>query len=288
MTEPAAQTPEHSNGNISGVNVLLMGPSGTGKTYSIGTLIDSGVKVFYLTFESGMESLMGYYTDSGKPIPPNFHWAKVSPPKASMADLLRNARNVNTMSYDSLSKMVDPKRGNHDQFIKGLESLNNFKSDRTGESFGDVSTWGHDCALVIDGLTGLSDAAMAAVVGGKPTKSQPEWGLAQGEVERLLQQLTNNCNCHLVLIAHVERETDPVLGGVKIMPATLGKALAPRLARLFSDVILTERGTGGKYTWNVTSTQADVKSRNLPYSENLPPKFQAIVEKWKSRMFPKK
>lgn len=33
---------------LPGVNVLLMGPSGTGKTYSIGTLVDMGVEVFYL------------------------------------------------------------------------------------------------------------------------------------------------------------------------------------------------------------------------------------------------
>ena len=47
---------------LPGVNVLLMGPSGTGKTYSIGTLVDMGVEVFYLALESGMESLLGYWT----------------------------------------------------------------------------------------------------------------------------------------------------------------------------------------------------------------------------------
>ena len=46
-----------------GVNVLLMGPSGTGKTHSIGTLVDTGLQTHYLAFEAGVESLLGYWTD---------------------------------------------------------------------------------------------------------------------------------------------------------------------------------------------------------------------------------
>ena len=50
---------------LPGVNVMLMGPAGTGKTHSIGTLADAGLEVFYLGLESGLESLYGYYTDKG-------------------------------------------------------------------------------------------------------------------------------------------------------------------------------------------------------------------------------
>ena len=63
---------------LPGVNVLLMGPSGTGKTHSIGTLVDLGIDVFYLALEAGMESLLGYWTDRGKEVPANLHWHKVA------------------------------------------------------------------------------------------------------------------------------------------------------------------------------------------------------------------
>ena len=98
---------------LPGVNVLLMGPSGTGKTYSIGTLVDMGVEVFYLALESGMESLLGYWTDRGLPIPPNLYWHKLVAPAASYTDLIATAKNINMLSLDSLAKMADPNQQSH-------------------------------------------------------------------------------------------------------------------------------------------------------------------------------
>jgi len=267
---------------LPGVNTLLMGPAGTGKTHAIGTLVDAGVEVFYLALESGMESLLGYWTDRGLPVPANLHWHKVSAPKASFADLITTATKVNTMALDTLAKANDPTRSNHNGFIKILEALNNFPDDRTGEKFGCVDTWTPSRALVIDGMAGLAVAAMSLVVGGKAVRNQSDWGIAQDQIERFIRQITNDCACHVVLIAHVERETDAVLGGVKLMVSTLGKALAPKLPPMFSDVILTVR-EGDKFTWDTGSVQADVKTRNLQIKSGLPADFRAIIEKWKSR-----
>ena len=150
---------------LPGTNVLLMGPAGTGKTHSIGTLVDTGVEVFYLALESGMESLLGYWTDRGKPIPSNLHWHKLAGPKAGFKDMIENATKINTLNLDSLAKMVDPNKSKHNRFISLLQALNNFPDDRTGESFGDVTDWDQSRALVIDGMTGLADCAMALVVG---------------------------------------------------------------------------------------------------------------------------
>jgi hypothetical protein len=131
-------------------------------------------------------------------------------------------------------------------------------------------------------MAGLGRAAMSLVVGGKAVKSQSDWGIAQDQVEKLLRMLCDNCACHFVLIAHVERETDQVLGGVKLMVSTLGRALAPKIPAMFSDVILTVR-SGDKWTWDAGSAQADVKVRNLPFKSDLPPTFGPVVEKWKAR-----
>jgi hypothetical protein len=136
--------------------------------------------------------------------------------------------------------------------------------------------------LVIDGMTGLSRAAMALVVGGKPVKSQPDWGIAQDQVEKLVRMLCDGCPCHFVLISHVERETDLILGGVKLTTSTLGKALAPKIPAMFSDVILTVR-MGDKWTWDTSNPQADLKTRNLAIKADIPPDFKQIIEKWRSR-----
>lgn len=267
---------------IPGLNVLLMGPAGTGKTHSIGTLVDTGMEVFYLALESGLESLVGYFTDKGKEVPANLHWHTLKGPKASFDELISNATKINTFSFESLAKMQDPDRNKHNKFIELLKALNNFTDDRTGETFGSVASWGTNRALVIDGMTGMGLAAMALVVGGKPVKGQNEWGLAQDQLEKLLRMLTDDCQCHVIVLAHVDRETDLVLGGVKLMVVTLGKALSPKIPAMFSDVILSVRN-GDKWSWDTASGQADVKTRNLPIKSDNLPSFGPILSKWKSR-----
>lgn len=268
--------------NLPGLNVLLMGPSGTGKTRSIGTLVDLGIDVFYLALESGMESLLGYWKDSGKEIPSNLHWHKLKAPTASFTEMISNAKNINTLNLDSLAKMVDPNKSKHNQFISLLEALNDFPDDRTGEKYGPVNVWDQSRVLVIDGATGISQCAMSLVVGGKAVRSQSDWGIAQDQVEKIVRMLCDNCACHFILLAHVERETDAVLGGVKLMVSTLGKALAPKFPAMFSDVILCER-QGTTWTWNTSSSMADVKTRNLPIKADNEPTFKTILDKWQSR-----
>ena len=281
MTDPAhpdATTPPIPDG----LKELLMGPAGTGKTSSIGTLVDTGIEVFYLALEPGMESLQGYYRDKGREMPSNLHFHRVAAPSASISEMMASAKMVNTLSYEALCKVTDPNRGKYNQFYGILESLNNFKDDRTGEAFGPVDSWGSDRVLVIDSLSGLSRASLNAVVGGRPTASQPDWGIAMTQVERLITMLCEGCKCHFVLLAHVEREVDEVQGGVKIMVSTLGKKLAPKFPQLFSDVIMATR-QGEKWFWDTANSMADVKFRYLPLASNNPPDFAPILEKWKKR-----
>ena len=163
-----------------------------------------------------------------------------------------------------------------------LSSLNNFVDDRTGQSYGDVSTWGTDRVLVIDGLSGMATAYMDNVVGGRPAIGLQDWLVAQRELTKVLRMICDWCRCHFVLIGHVERETDPVSGATKIMVSSLGKSLSPKIPAIFSDVILTVR-EGSKWYWDTSSSLADLKTRNLPIATNIKPDFRPILEKWKSR-----
>lgn len=265
-----------------GVNVMLMGPAGTGKTHSIGTAVDAGVEVFYFGLENGLEALKGYWTDRGQPIPDNLRWHILKAPSLSFLDMQESARKINTLSLESLAKMTDPDRGKHNQFIEVYSVLNNFVDQRTGKAYGTVLDWKSDRLLAIDGMTGLSNAALSLVTGGKPVRSQSDWGIAQVELEKLLRKLCDDCPCHLVVLAHVEREVDPVLGGVKIMPSTLGKALAPKIPAMFSDVILAVR-QGTAWTWDTSNALADLKTRNLPIKADNKPDFLPILLRWKTR-----
>lgn len=278
--------PVEASSNVSsvleGFNVVLMGASGTGKTHSIGTLVDSGIEVFYLALENGLETLLGYYTDRNLPIPENLHWHRVESKKAGFGAMLANANKVLTMDQKTLAGSSDVYKKEYDQWIKIIKCLQNFHDDRTGKDYGAVDGWGTDKALVIDGLTGISKAAMHLVIGGKAMRSQSDWGLAQGQVEVLLTMLTEDCPCHFILIAHIDREIDEVLGGVKFMMSSLGKALYPKLPIMFSDIILTVR-EGKSWYWDTLNSQADIKTRNLPMVSKGNADFKQIVDKWKSR-----
>lgn len=267
---------------LPGVNVLIEGPTGTGKTHSLGTLADTGVELFALFTESGIETLLGYWTDRGLAIPDNVHWHILERPAGNFETLAKSAENINTVAQETLHKMQDPNRSKHNQFVGLLRALADFPDDRTGKKFGPVDSWGPDRCLALDSLTGINPIALSLVVGGKPVKSQADWGIAQDQVEKLTRQLTDGCKCHFVLLAHVERETDQVFGGVKITVSTLGRALAPKIPPMFSDVVLAQR-EGTKFTWTTANSQADLKARNLEIADGLPQDFAKIISKWKSR-----
>lgn len=266
-----------------GFNMLVEGPSGAGKTRSIGTLVDTGLQVHAIFLEAGQETLLGYFTDEGKPVPDNLHIHNLRNKTASFLDLKDSAKKANTLTHKTIQEMIDPMRNKYDTYLHLLDCLNNFVDQRTGESFGAVDTWGTDRVLCIDGLSGINRAAKQLVVGGKAVTSLTEWGQAQFYVEELLQGLCNGCRCHFVLIAHQEKEDDPISGTSKKTVATLGKALAPKIPQIFSDVVLAVRN-GDKYNWSTADTQTDLKHRNLALSGNLPPDFGPAYAKWLSQM----
>jgi hypothetical protein len=267
-----------------GPNIALMGPAGSGKTFSVATLVEAGIEVFYVDLETGLEALLGYWKDKNLPIPANLHWTRIEAPTFGFTDFLSNAKRIlQAPDGAALSNLKDPDKMKHDRYLKLLTVLNDFPDERTGESFGSCQQWDSSKALVIDGLTGMGECVMSVVIGGRPAISQTEWGIAQGELLKLLKQLANNCPCWFVLLAHVEREVDQINGGLKIMMSTLGKALAPKLPSIFSDVILSVR-EGEKWSWDTATSTADLKSRNLPIKALQSPDFRPIFTKWKNRV----
>ena len=254
---------------------MLMGASGSGKTYVLRTLKKSGITPFCIFTEPGQETI-------GDMPHPDLHWKYIAPASQSWDNMITGARNVNTLSFESISKMTDPTRSQYGQFVDFLSSLNNYVCDRGGEKYGDVCKWGTDRAIVVDGLTGVGIMAMGLVVGSKPVRHQGDWGIAMQLVANLFQKLCTDTRCHFVLISHIDRETDEVMGGTKIMAATLGRKLAPVLPRFFSDVVLTQR-EGTKFTWSTAALGADLKARNLPVADGLAPDFSAIINSWKKQ-----
>jgi hypothetical protein len=265
-----------------GFNVMLMGPSGTGKTYAINTLVETGLEVFCLFLEPGLETLVGVYADNNKPIPKNLHWHYLQPKTQGFDQLRTTADMIGKFDLSGLGKMKDMHRSKNNQMTAMYEVLNDFDDQHTKVKYGPVDTWTNGAVLVIDSLSALVRIAFDMQIGSKPVRDVSDWGIVQQALMSCIHKLTSGCNCHVVIIAHVERELDLILGGNKITVSVPGKAIAATILQPFSDVILATR-TGDQFTWDTKNSQADLKTRNLPIEANLKPNFELIYEKWKTR-----
>lgn len=258
---------------IPGPKIILMGDSGTGKTYALRTLLDAGVTPFIIFTEPGMETIGDVLNQC--------HWKYIPPAQTDWSALRKIGDMVNTLDYEGIAKMKDSNKRKYQEMLQVIDQCNRF-IDQDGEDFGDVMNWGTDRCLVIDSLSGLSDMASQLTVGGKPVKGPSDWQVAQNMLKFLLDKLTTGCHCPMVLIAHLAREKDEVSGALNITVNTLGAKLAPEIPKYFSDVIRTIRD-GDKFTWSTSGSNISVKGRNVPISAGLDPSFKPLFESWKKR-----
>lgn len=257
--------------------VMLVGATGTGKTHAIRTLLEvkPDLEVFIIFTEPGQEVL-------GDTDPKRVHWKYISPASTDWASMIDSATKINTLSFEALTKLGDINKRKYIEFITLLQTLSNFTDERTGQNYGAVDSWGTDRVLVIDSLSGINVMAMNLVTGTKPVKSQADWGVAQSNLEQLITNLTTGLRCGFVLTAHLEREMDEITGGVQLMASTLGKKLAPKIPRFFSDVVMCRR-EGAAFTWSTATMNVDLKARNLPIADNQKPSFTTIYDSWVKR-----
>lgn len=264
--------------------ILEIGAPGGGKTDALATIAQCGIETFVVGTEPRyVESLLDGAKRRG--VDKNLlHWATVEPMKASFSSLIRSAELVNSMSYQGLTdiKMPADKR-DYNQFIKLLQTLSDFKCERTGKSYGPVDSWSSDKCLVVDSLSGINIMAYQLMQGSKPTAAQGEWGVAMNTEVNLINKLTSDTRCMFVLTAHVEREADEVSGGSKMVASALGRKVGPTLPRFFSEVVLAYH-EGPNHYWSTMMSGYELKKRVLPYSDKLEPTFKPIIEAWRSRL----
>lgn len=272
---PLATVPADNGSPIPGLKIMLCGGIGSGKTTAIRTALDAGLEVFVIFTEPSMTTLSDLPTDK-------VHWHYLPAAKQGWGDMISSAKKINTLSFKALAEMGDIGKSNHKEFIELLTCLSDFTDDRTGVSFGPVDSWGTDRILIIDSLSGISMMAMHLVTGSKPVKSLADWGVAIDNLERLVNKLCMDLQCHFAITAHMERETDEVSGGIHLMPSTLGRKLPAKMGRYFDEVLMT-RLDSGKYYWAGTYPNADLKSRHLPSGDKHPPSYAPLISAWKKR-----
>ncbi len=258
---------------IPGPKIILIGDSGTGKTYALRTLLDAGITPFIIFTEPGME-VLGDVLDKCK-------WRYIGSKTPSWSGLKGIMKMVNTLDFEGLAKLRDANRSQYTGLLDLVEQCNNFV-DHSGESFGDVMDFQTDRCLVIDSFTGMGDLGRQLAVGNKPLMALGEYQVVQNSLKFIYEKLVKECQCSIVLTAHIAREKDELTGGTTLMVKTIGKALAPEVPIYWSDVIQTIR-QASKFTWSTAGTNITVKARNLPIKLGMTPSFKPLFEAWKKR-----
>jgi hypothetical protein len=268
---------------LTGTSTLLLGAPGAGKTYSLTTLIEAGLELFVVVTDPGgvesiIDSMVARNLDMDK-----FHYNYVAPVSSDWKTFLSMAKTMTTLGYKDMAGLKSGvEKKDFIQFTKLIETLNDFVDERTGESFGPVDDWGPDRALVIDSMSGVNVMAMKQMVGAKLSAHQGEWGVAMNAEETLLLKLTSDLTCYLVCTAHIDRIMDETIGKPMNSVALLGNKLAPKIPRLFSDVVLAYRD-GQNFFWSTTEANTDLKARSLPLAAKLEPTFKPIVRRQTER-----
>lgn len=258
-----------------GAKVLLIGGSGAGKTYSLRTLVAEGIETFVISTEPGIANVLGDLPAD------KVHWHYLPPLPMSLDSLYKQVESINSRTLKELADQVVD-RSQFRQMLDFINLLKDFRCQRTGKSYGDVTKWGPDRALVVDSLSGLTMMMVNATIGTKVVVSLPDYGIIQQALERQVNSLCMVLNCHFIMTAHVEREMDETTGAINLMASTLGKKLAPKLPRFFDEVIFVKRETT-TFFWSTASYGVDTKARLLPIKDKLDPSFAPLVKAWKAK-----
>lgn len=269
---------------------LIMGPPGSGKTDVLATYIEAGIELFVISTEpDGISSLVDSVKRRELDME-KLHWCSVLPATGEWSAITDMVNTIAGNSYEAISSIKsgvgkDKTRG---PALKLLHALQDFPCERTGKMFGDTSTWDDTRALCLDSSSGLSLISMALTIGFKPAAHQGEWGVAMNFVEQLLMKMTSDRSCFFTFTAHVEKELNELTGVSQIMVSTLGRKLAPKIPRFFSEVILAKKivnmqaGTAA-FSWANADNMSDLKSRALPISTSMEPSFVPVVEAYRLR-----
>lgn len=262
---------------------LLLSPTGNGKTDSLLTFIEAGVELFVASTESnGVETLLRSCRRRGLDIN-KLHWRQCQPTNMNMQSMIDSADQLNKKSVSDMQKIDNPgilQKSKFRTYINLLETVANFRCQRTGQAYGDVTQWDDSRAFVIDSLSGLNLMMTQLQIGNRGTLTLPDYNVCQITLENLIVTLCA-CKCFFVLTGHIEREKDEITGKVKVMASTIGQKLAPKLPIHFSEVVRATR-TGTEFTWSTVDDEGEWKARALPWSNKIRPTFTQLVEAYRA------
>jgi len=246
--------------------LLLIGDSGSGKTGALASLASAGFNLRVLDLDNGLDVLHNLLSDPRSP------YAKDSLDRVKFVTL--------TEPMKMVGKTLQPVRV--DVWPRTMNMLYHWMEPATPDSpaldLGLLTSWTPQDVLVIDSLSTFSTAAMNFVLSmnGRVGKApfQSDFGQAQNLVESALQMLFDSTiKCNVIVTAHIAfigEDNGPLRG----YPASLGKALPPKVGRYFNTMLgVKSTGQGSAVRRKIhTNTQGVIDLKNTA-PLRVPPDF---------------
>jgi hypothetical protein len=250
--------------------LLLIGDNGSGKTGALASLLDAGYNVRVLDLDNGLDALV------------NLLKSPKSPYKSGRAALDRLDYITLTDKMKSVGgKLVPGKATVWQRFISLLDDWKEPALEPDGSqskgpdgkllwvsNLGPITSWTSQDVLVIDSLTMAARAALNFILSmnGKlgGAVEQSHWYQGQQLIEGLAQLLyDDNVQCNVIVNCHITyigEDHGPQRG----YPATLGKALSPKLGSYFNSILMAKTtGSGNNQKRKIlTNTSGVVELKN--------------------------
>jgi len=210
----------HHSGRF--IKMMLIGDSGTGKTGSLAPLVED-YELRILDLDNGVDIIKAFV-------------GRDNPKLMDRVDV-ESVRDAYKASETMGAVVGTPKA-----YTDASKLLTKWSDDTV------PGNWGENTIFVVDSLTTLGKAAfewarrMNENLGNRDARAW--YGTAQGALENVIAMLTSDdFECNLIVISHVNY--DEANGLTRGYPTTVGKALGPKIARYFNNLVLAEStGTG--------------------------------------------
>lgn len=273
------QLSSHASSTVT--KMLFIGDSGSGKTGALASLAQAGYNLRILDLDSGLDVLSNLLRDPKSPYgaealarvtyetltdPMQAVAGKLVPKKATVWQ-----RAIQLLQHWRVEKPRGPAVMSSDG--KPVPQPVEYEYD-----LGPLVTWGPRDILVIDSLTMLSTAALNFVLsmnvrlGQQPHQS--DWYTGQQMIESLLQMLYDeNVRCNIILISHISyigEENGPQHG----YPASLGKALSPKIGRYFNTCVMAKtQGAGAAVKRKILTNSTQMVELKTSNPINIKPEY---------------
>ncbi|MGH7238821.1 MAG: AAA family ATPase [Candidatus Saccharimonadales bacterium] len=225
------------------VKLLLIGPSKSGKTGSLASLVKAGYKLRILDFDNLLDILKHVI-------------------QKECLEMIDNVEFVSLRDRYKHGSGGVVLEGKPKAWDTALRLCDHWKyTDTTGKEIdlGVPAQWGRDCVLVIDSLSRLCDAAynwhelMIPRGRGGDFDGRAVYRNAQQAVEKFIALLTSDTMAvNVIVTAHVVYQ-EQSLGIVKGFPQGIGQKLSPKIPTYFSSTVLYTN-VGGKRTIQTNCT----------------------------------